>query len=159
MSKVGVIFKKWADSSLVVRILIGLVIGAVLGLVLPGWKWIGILGTIFVGALKAIAPVLVGILVTASVAKAGSGVGVRFRKVIGLYLASTLTAALIATLASTVFPVTLTLQDVAEGSAPGSLADIFRGLLSNIVANPVWSLASANYVGILFWAILMGLAI
>ena len=159
MSKVGVIFKKWADSSLVVRILIGLVIGAVLGLVLPGWKWIGILGTIFVGALTAIAPVLVGILVTASVAKAGSGVGVRFRKVIGLYLASTLTAALIATLASTVFPVTLTLQDVAEGSAPGSLADIFRGLLSNIVANPVWSLASANYVGILFWAILMGLAI
>ena len=159
MSKVGVIFKKWADSSLVVRILIGLVIGAVLGLVLPGWKWIGILGTIFVGALKAIAPVLVGILVTASVAKAGSGVGVRFRKVIGLYLASTLTAALIATLASTVFPVTLTLQDVAEGSAPGSLADIFRGLLSNIVANPVWSLANANYVGILFWAILMGLAI
>lgn len=159
MSKVGVIVKKWADSSLVVRILIGLVIGAVLGLVLPGWKWIGILGTIFVGALKAIAPVLVGILVTASVAKAGSGVGVRFRKVIGLYLASTLTAALIATLASTVFPVTLTLQDVAEGSAPGSLADIFRGLLSNIVANPVWSLANANYVGILFWAILMGLAI
>lgn len=79
MSKVGVIVKKWADSSLVVRILIGLVIGAVLGLVLPGWKWIGILGTIFVGALKAIAPVLVGILVTASVAKAGSGVGVRFR--------------------------------------------------------------------------------
>ena len=159
MSKVGVIVKKWADSSLVVRILIGLVIGAVLGLVLPGWKWIGILGTIFVGALKAIAPVLVGILVTASVAKAGSGVGVRFRKVIGLYLASTLTAALIATLASTVFPVTLTLQDVAEGSAPGSLADIFRGLLSNIVANPVWSLANANYVGILFWAILTGLAI
>lgn len=159
MSKVGVIVKKWADSSLVVRILIGLVIGAVLGLVLPGWKWIGILGTIFVGALKAIAPVLVGILVTASVAKAGGGVGVRFRKVIGLYLASTLTAALIATLASTVFPVTLTLQDVAEGSAPGSLADIFRGLLSNIVANPVWSLANANYVGILFWAILTGLAI
>ena len=159
MSKVGVIVKKWADSSLVVRILIGLVIGAMLGLVLPGWKWIGILGTIFVGALKAIAPVLVGILVTASVAKAGSGVGVRFRKVIGLYLASTLTAALIATLASTVFPVTLTLQDVAEGSAPGSLADIFRGLLSNIVANPVWSLANANYVGILFWAILTGLAI
>ena len=159
MSKVGIIVKKWADSSLVVRILIGLVIGAVLGLLLPGWKWIGILGTIFVGALKAIAPVLVGILVTASVAKAGSGVGARFRKVIGLYLASTLTAALIATLASTVFPVTLTLQDVADGSAPGSLADIFRGLLSNIVANPVWSLANANYVGILFWAILTGLAI
>ena len=159
MSKVGVIVKKWADSSLVVRILISLVIGAVLGMLLPGWKWIGILGTVFVGALKAIAPVLVGILVTASVAKAGSGVGIRFRKVIGLYLASTLTAALIATLASTVFPVTLTLQDVAEGSAPGSLADIFRGLLSNIVANPVWSLANANYVGILFWAILTGLAI
>ncbi|MBR6306657.1 MAG: serine/threonine transporter SstT [Bacteroidales bacterium] len=159
MNRIGILVRKWADSSLVVRIIIGLVIGAVLGLMLPGWKWIGILGTIFVGALKAIAPVLVGILVTASVAKAGSGVGARFRKVIGLYLASTLTAALIATLASTVFPVTLTLQDVAEGSAPGSLADIFRNLLSNIVANPVWSMANANYVGILFWAILTGLAV
>ncbi len=159
MSKVGVLVRKWTDSSLIIRILIGLVIGALMGLFLPGWKWIGILGVIFVSALKAIAPILVFILVAASVAKAGSGLGPRFRTVIGLYLASTLTAALLAALGSTLFSITLTLQDVAQGSAPASLADIFRNLLSNIVANPVWSLANANYVGILFWAILLGLAL
>ena len=159
MSKIGVLIRKWTDSSLIVRIMIGLVIGVALGLLVPGVKWIGILGSIFVGALKAIAPILVFILVAASVAKAGSGLGPRFRTVIGLYIAGTLSAALLAALGSTLFPITLQLQDVAQGSAPGSLADIFRNLLSNIVANPVWSLANANYVGILFWAILLGLAL
>lgn len=159
MSKIGVLIRKWTDISLIVRILIGLVIGVALGLLVPGVKWIGILGSIFVGALKAIAPILVFILVAASVAKAGSGLGPRFRTVIGLYIAGTLSAALLAALGSTLFPITLQLQDVAQGSAPGSLADIFRNLLSNIVANPVWSLANANYVGILFWAILLGLAL
>ena len=159
MSKIGVLIRKWTDSSLIVRIMIGLVIGVALGLLVPGVKWIGILGSIFVGALKAIAPILVFILVAASVAKAGSGLGPRFRTVIGLYIAGTLSAALLAALGSTLFPLTLQLQDVAQGSAPGSLADIFRNLLSNIVANPVWSLANANYVGILFWAILLGLAL
>lgn len=159
MSKIGVLIRKWTDISLIVRILIGLVIGVALGLLVPGAKWIGILGSIFVGALKAIAPILVFILVAASVAKAGSGLGPRFRTVIGLYIAGTLSAALLAALGSTLFPITLQLQDVAQGSAPGSLADIFRNLLSNIVANPVWSLANANYVGILFWAILLGLAL
>ena len=159
MSIVGKLVRKWADSSLIVRILVGLLIGAALGLLLPGWKWVGILGTVFVGALKAVAPVLVFILVAASVAKAGSGLGPRFRTVIGLYIASTLTAALVATAGSSLFPISLTLQDVAQGSAPGSLADIFRNLLSNIVANPVASLSGANYVGILFWAILLGLAL
>lgn len=159
MSRIGDLVKKWTDSSLVVRILIGLVIGALIGLLLPGWKWIGLLGTLFVGALKAIAPVLVAVLVAASVARAGSGLGARFRTVIGLYLASTFTAALLAALGSTVFPITLQLQDVAQGSAPGTLADIFRNLLGNIVANPVASIAQANYIGILFWAILVGLAL
>ena len=159
MSRFGNLIRKWTDISLVLRILIGLLIGAALGLLLPGWKWVGLLGTIFVGALKAIAPVLVAVLVTASVARVGSGLGARFRTVIGLYLASTFTAALLAALGSTVFPITLQLQDVAQGSAPGSLADIFRNLLGNIVANPVASVAQANYIGILFWAILGGLAL
>ena len=159
MSRIGNLVKKWTDSSLVVRILIGLVIGALIGLLLPGWKWIGLLGTLFVGALKAIAPVLVAVLVAASVARAGSGLGARFRTVIGLYLASTFTAALLAALGSTVFPITLQLQDVAQGSAPATLADIVRNLLGNIVANPIASIAQANYIGILFWAILVGLAL
>ena len=159
MSKFTNILKKWADSSLVLRILIGLVIGAVLGLTLPGWTWIGILGKVFVSALKAIAPVLVAVLVAASIAQAGGGLGPRFRTVISLYLISTLMAALVAVLGSTFFPITLQLQDVAEGSAPSALGDVFMNLLTNLVTNPIQSIASANYIGILFWAILAGLAL
>ncbi|MCR5841066.1 MAG: serine/threonine transporter SstT [Bacteroidales bacterium] len=153
------IFQKWARTSLVLRILVGLVIGAVLGLTLPGWSWIGILGTIFVSALRAIAPVLVAILVAASIARAGGGLGSRFRTVITLYLVSTLCAALVAVVGSTLFPVTLQLQDVAEGSAPSALTDVFKNLLTNMVANPLQSIAQANYIGILFWAILLGLGL
>ena len=153
------IFQKWAQSSLVLRILIGLVIGAVLGLTLPGWTWIGILGTIFVSALKAIAPVLVAILVAASIAKAHGGLGGRFRTVISLYLVSTLGAALVAVVGSSLFPITLRLQDVAEGSAPSALTDVFTNLLTNMVTNPLMSISQANYIGILFWAILAGLGL
>lgn len=149
--------QKWAETSLVLRILVGLIIGAVLGLSLPGWKGIGILGTLFVSALKAVAPVLVAVLVTASIARAGGGLGARFRTVIVLYLASTFSAALVAVAGSTFFPVTLQLQDVAQGSAPGALSDIFRNLLANMVMNPLAAVASANYIGILFWSILLGL--
>ena len=151
------ILKKWAESSLVLRILVGLVIGAVLGLTLPGWQGIGILGTLFVSALKAVAPVLVAVLVTASIARAGGGLGARFRTVIALYLVSTFSAALVAVAGSTFFPITLQLQDVAQGSAPGALTDIFRNLLANMVMNPLAAVASANYIGILFWSILLGL--
>ena len=159
MKKTGNLFQKWSQSSLVLRILIGLVIGAVLGLLVPGWTWIGILGNIFVSALKAIAPVLVAILVAASIAKAHGGLGSRFRTVIGLYLVSTLTAALVAVVGSTLFPITLQLQDVAEGNAPSALTDVFQNLLTNMVTNPLASISSANYIGILFWAVLMGLGL
>ena len=159
MKKLGNLFQKWSQSSLVLRILIGLVIGAVLGLLVPGWTWIGILGNIFVSALKAIAPVLVAILVAASIAKAHGGLGSRFRTVIGLYLVSTLTAALVAVVGSTLFPITLQLQDVAEGNAPSALTDVFQNLLTNMVTNPLASISSANYIGILFWAVLMGLGL
>ena len=136
MSKLTLVFKKWADTSLVLRILVGLVIGAALGLLVPGWTGIGILGTIFVSALKAIAPVLVAVLVMASIAKAHGGLGARFRTVIVLYLVSTLTAALVASVGSTLFPITLRLQDVAQGSPPSQLADVFANLLGNMVTNP-----------------------
>ena len=156
MSKIGAAFRKWSEMSLVLRILGGLVIGAVLGLLAPSWTWLGILGTVFVSALKAIAPVLVFVLVMASIAKAGGGLGARFRTVIALYLLSTLAAAMVAVAGSKLFPVTLQLQQVAAGSAPSALEDIFTNLLTNMVANPISSLATANYIGILFWAILLG---
>ena len=153
------LLQKWTQSSLVLRILIGLVAGVVLGLTLPGWTWIGILGRIFVSALKAIAPVLVSVLVMASIAKAHGGLGPRFRTVISLYLISTLGAALVAVVGSTLIPITLRLQDVAEGSAPSALSDVFSNLLTNMVTNPLMSITQANYIGILFWAVMLGLAL
>jgi serine/threonine transporter len=153
------LLKKWADSSLILRIFIGLVIGAVLALLVPGWTWIGILGKLFVGALKAIAPILVAMLVVASIAKAQGGLGSRFKTVIKLYIVSTLAAAVVAVVGSFLFPVTLQLEDVVETSAPAALSDVFSNLLTNMVTNPVTSLASANYIGILFWSILIGLGL
>ena len=159
MAKLESLTRKWAQSSLILRILGGLVIGAILGLATPGLSGIGILGKVFVGALKAIAPLLVFVLVTVSIAKAGSGLGPRFRTVIGLYLVSTLGAALVAVTGSKLFPVTLQLSDVADGSAPSALADVFSNLLTNLVANPVGAIVQANYIGILFWSVLLGLGL
>ena len=151
--------KKWAGISLVLRIFIGLVIGAVLALLVPDWTWIGIFGKLFVGALKAVAPILVAVLVISSIAKAGGGLGSRFKTVIGLYIVSTLGAALVAVAGSFLFPITLEMEDVVEASAPAALSDVFSNLLTNMVTNPVTSLATANYIGILFWSLLIGLGL
>ena len=153
------IFSKWTRMSLVLRILIGLILGTTLGIAVPQWTAISILGTIFVSALKAIAPVLVAVLVTASIAKANSGLGPRFRTVISQYMLSTFIAALCAVTASFVFPITLRLHDMAGEAAPNTLTDVFSTLLTNMVTNPVTSLSQANYIGILFWSILFGLAL
>ena len=110
MSKFSAILKKWTGTSLMLRIFIGLVIGAVLGLLCPKWTGIGILGKVFVSALKAIAPVLVALLVSSSIAKAKGGLGPRFRTVITLYVVSTLCAAVFAVVASFLFPVSIDLQ-------------------------------------------------
>ena len=148
--------KKYTESSLVLRILCGLIVGAVLGLTLPQWKGIGILGELFVNALKAIAPVLVAFLVASSISKAQGGLGPRFRTVIILYLTATLVAAAVAVAGSFMFPVTMSLQEGAQGSAPGTLTDIFKNLLGNMVMNPISAIAKANYIGILFWAVILG---
>ena len=153
------ILSKWSQTSLVLRILVGLIIGASLGLIVPQWTGISILGIVFVSALKAIAPILVAVLVAASIAKAGGGLGPRFRVVISQYLLSTFIAALCAVIGSFLFPVTLQLRDVVEGSAPGALTDVFSNLLTNMVTNPMLSMSQANYIGILFWAILIGIAL
>lgn len=153
------LLSKWSQTSLVLRILAGLIIGTILGLVVPQWTGIGILGTIFVSALKAIAPVLVAVLVAASIAKAGGGLGPRFRVVISQYMISTFIAALCAVAGSFLFPVTLQLSDIANRAVPGALTDVFTNLLTNMVSNPMMSISQANYIGILFWAILTGLAL
>ena len=108
------IVKKYTETSLVLRIVIGLVLGTILGLFLPEWTGISILGQLFVGALKAIAPVLVAILVASSVAQANGGLGPRFRTVITLYLVTTMIAAIVAVVGSFLFPVSMVLKEGAQ---------------------------------------------
>ena len=156
------ILKKWNSLSLIIRILIGLVIGAVLGLALPGMTWIGILGELFVGALKAVAPILVFVLVSSSLANSKGGSMAKFRTVIILYLFSTLSAAIVSVFTSFAFPLTIPLsgmEAVDTSVAPQSMSDIMRNLIKSTIANPVEALVSANYIGILFWAVVFGLAL
>lgn len=153
------LLRKWSELSLVFRILIGLSIGVVLGLIVPGWTAIGILGKMFVNALKAIAPLLVMVLVASSIAQAGKGLGPRFRTVISEYMLSTFIAAIGAVIGSFLFPITLDLQDAAMANAPGALSDVFTNLLNNMVTNPVTSIVEANYIGILFWSIVIGIGL
>lgn len=151
---------KYTSTSLVIRIAIGLVIGAILGILCPKATAVAILGKIFVGALKAIAPILVFFLVMSSLSKAGGGIGSRFRTVITLYMVSTLIAATTAVAASFLFPVKMILVEGAEGAAPPSgIAEVLSNLLTNMVTNPVSALANANYLAVLFWAIVLGLAL
>lgn len=152
-------WKMWKGTSLVIHIFIGLIIGAAVGILCPQWTAIALLGTMFVGALKAIAPVLVAVLVVSSIAKAQSGLGRRFRSVILLYLSTTLLAAMVAVFASMMFPMTIALEGSAEGAAPGGLDDVFNTLALNLVSNPLQAIASANYIGVLFWGIVIGLAL
>jgi len=154
------VLKKCTRTSLVLRIFIGLLIGAALGVTVPDWTGIGLLGTIFVSALKAVAPLLVAVLVASSIAQAGGGLGPRFRTVIMLYLATTLLAAFLAVGGSFLFPVTLQLTGVeAKGMAVASLPAVFEHLLVGMVSNPVEAVMQANYIGILFWAIVFGIAL
>ena len=151
------IVRRWTHISLIWRIVAGLAVGAVLGLAVPQWSAIGLLGTLFVGALKAVAPVLVALLVTSSIARANGHLGPRFRTVVAEYVVSTLLAAVVAVVGSRLFPVTLNLGGVTSGVAsPDALTDVLSRLLSNMVMNPVQAVVSANYVGILFWAGIIG---
>ena len=153
--------RKWQQTNLMLRILAGIIVGSVLALTIPGVGVISLLGDLFVGALKAVAPVLVAVLVISSVATARTGLGSRFRTVISLYLLTTLLAAMVAVVASFIFPAHITLADVsgATNSAPGALGDVFRNIVSGVMDNPVTAITKANYLSILFWALLFGLAL
>ena len=154
------LWNKWTEIALVKRILVGLVLGAILGLTIPGATGISLLGDVVVSALKAIAPLLVFFLVISSLCNAGNSHGGVIKTVIILYMFSTVLAAVIAVFASMAFPVKLTLATAAatDTAAPQGVAEVLNNLLLNVVANPVSSLVNANYVGILTWAILLGLA-
>ena len=153
------ILKLYTKSPLILRIAIGLVIGICLGLWVPQASFITIFGDIFVGALKAIAPLLVFVLVIASLASAGKGIGGRFKSVIFFYMLSTFLAAVVAVVGSYIFKVTIPLSEAATQAAPTGLGEVFRTLLNNMVMNPVSAIINGNYVGILTWAVVLGLAL
>ncbi|WP_077212902.1 serine/threonine transporter SstT [Bacillus dakarensis] len=152
------LFIKWNQVSLVKRILVGLIIGVVLALTIPDAAgWVTIFGSLFVGALKAVAPILVLFLVIHAISKHRSGHQTNMKSIIGLYAISTFLAGFVAVLASFIFPVTLSLVPGAEDlTPPGGLVEVLQTLLFNIVDNPVSALLNANYIGILTWALLLG---
>ncbi|MDN7242403.1 serine/threonine transporter SstT [Planococcus sp. N028] len=155
------LFKKWNQISIVKQILVGLIVGIILAVSIPeAAKSLTILGSLFVGALKAIAPVLVLFLVMASIAQHKKGQQTNMKSIVFLYLLGTFLAGLIAVIASFIFPVGITLTKGAEDlAAPGSAIEVIKTLVMNVVDNPVNALINANYIGILAWAIVLGLAL
>ena len=151
---------RWNEISLVKRIICGLIIGIVLGLVVPQATALSLLGNLFVGALKAIAPILVLFLVMSALAKHQEGKQTNMKHIIGLYLLGTFLAGLMAVIASFLFPITLTLtQSTSDITPPGGIGEVLNTLMMNLVANPIDALVNANYIGILAWAVLLGIAL
>lgn len=146
---------------LVTLIVIGLILGTLIGWLAPSVGIaLGILGTLFVGALKAVAPILVFFLVMAAICQHRSGNKVYVKPVLFLYLIGTFIAALVAVGASFLFPTELTLVNATiEQVPPANLKEVLNNLLLSLVANPVAALANANYIGILAWAVIIGIAL
>lgn len=152
------LLNNWYKLSLVKRIIAGLIIGIILAVTIPDIAQpITIFGTLFVGALKAVAPMLVFFLVASAISQHRKGQQTNMKSVIGLYLLGTFSAALIAVIMSFLFPVTLTLgAGVEDIAAPGGVVEVLKALLLNVVDNPIKALYNANYIGILTWALMLG---
>lgn len=163
MKSVAVLLRKavrgYSKTNLILRIVIAMVIGAALGFLVPGADWLKIPGQMFVSALKAVAPVLVFVLVISSLANGNKGFDKRFGFVIAEYLISTFIAALVAILFCYLFPVTMRLAESAgdTGTPPSGVGEVLESLLLSIFSNPVTALAAGMYVSILFWAIVIGI--
>jgi len=152
-------FSRIMRASLVLQIAIGIAIGITLALLSPETaRAAALLGTLFVQALKAVAPVLVLVLVTSAIANRRASHTAQLRPIIVMYLVGTFAAALLAVTVSTLFPTTLSLRitDVAA-AAPQGITQVLGGLLEKLVDNPVNALMSANYIGILVWGVLLGI--
>lgn len=150
---------KYNGVSLIIRIIVGLIAGTALALVVPHMTWIGEFGTLFVSALKAVAPILVFVLVASALAQGNSKLDSRFGTVLFLYLFTTFLSAVVAVLTSRMFPQTISLGDAADADVvPQGLSEVVQTLLTNIVANPIQAMIDGNYICILMWACLFGLA-
>lgn len=152
---------KWNQISLVKRILVGMIMGIIIALTIPdATKWVSIFGSLFVGALKAVAPLLVLFIVMNAISRHKNGTQTNMKSIIVLYAIGTTLAGLVGVVASFIFPVSLTLTTGAEDvTPPGGILEVLQTLLFNIVANPVDALINANYIGILTWAILLGIVL
>ena len=150
----------WNRTSLIKRIAIGVVVGAVLGLLVPKFTVIGLLGDMFVGGLKAIAPLLVFALVANALSQTREGQQSNMKTVIVLYLFGTFAAALTAVISHYIFPISLKLGAAAatKATAPQGVGEVFKDLLLKMVDNPVNASAQANYIGVLVWAVVFGFA-
>ncbi len=155
------IIKKYSEISLIKRIIAGLIIGIILGVVVPQATAIGVLGDLFVTALKSLAPILVFFIVMHALASMKQGTNTNMKHIVILYAIGTIAAAATAVIASYVFPCTLTLVDAAEAATapPEGIWEVLQNLLVNSVSNPVAALANANFLGVLVWAVIFGLAL
>lgn len=147
---------------LIWQIIIGMIIGIIIGQFIPSAApTVGILGSLFVGALKAVAPFLVFILVTAAIAQHNEGAQTHMRPILLLYLIGTFGAAVIAVAASFMYPTTLTLVAAPETNLapPSGIAEVLKNVLMSLVSNPISALSSGNYIGILAWALMLGFAL
>lgn len=155
------LLKMWNQISLVKQIAIGLIVGIVLAVTIPEVaSSLTIFGTLFVSSLKAVAPILVFFLVMASIVQHKKGQQTNMKSIVFLYLLGTFLAGAIAVIVSFLFPVTITLKESTEElTAPGNAVEVLKTLVLNMVDNPVNALVQANYIGILTWAIILGLAL
>lgn len=161
MTRVFKFAMPFLQGSLVKQILVGLVLGIILGMAAPeAAKGAGFLGTIFVTALKGVAPILVFVFVMSSIANQRLGEDLHIKPILVLYMISTFGAAVLAVIASFIWPTQIALVADAESlAAPGGILEVFENLILNVVDNPVHAIATANYIGILAWAIAMGVVL
>lgn len=153
---------RYKEGNLILQILIGMVLGVSVALVSSQLAMtVALLGTLFVGALKAVAPVLVLVLVSTAIATKEVGIKTNIKPIIYLYIIGTFLSALIAVMVSFAFPVTLVLVDAAKASVapPQSVVAVIKGVLVNMVDNPINALAKGNYIGVLTWAVAAGIAL
>mgnify|MGYP000587395759 CR=1 FL=1 len=156
------LIQKWNSINLIKRIICGLIVGIILGLAIPQASVISILGDLFVGALRGIAPLLVFFLVMSSLCHMGKGQKTNMKFVVVLYLLGNILSALAAVISSRLFPIMLTFSEstnTSDVTPPSGVAEVLKNLLMNIVSNPVDALVNANYIGILAWAIIFGIAL
>ena len=153
------LYEKWTSISLVLRIVVGLLIGSALGILIPGLPYIDLLGVAFVSSLKAVAPILIMMIIITSLMTRSEGLGSRFKTVIILYFLSSVIAAAVAVIVFYLYPIYIDLPTPEVEPTVTDFETFIANIVNSILTNPLKSLVDANYLGILFWAVIIGLLI